>query len=62
MPGYAFTKSLKKILFCPSELYPRWAVCTVSGMQAAVGLCGIASVRESCELHLAQAVNVLGAF
>lgn len=62
MPGYAFTKSLKKIVFFPLELDPRWAVCTVNGMQAAVGLCGITSARESYELCLAQVVNVLGAF
>lgn len=62
MPGYAFTKSLKKIVFCPLELDTRWAVCTVNGMQAAVGLCGITSVRESHKRCLAQVVNVLGAF
>lgn len=63
MLGYAFTQSLKKKkIFCPLELYPRWAACTVNGIQTAVGLDGIASARESHELHLAQVVNVLGAF
>lgn len=62
VPGYAFTKSLRKILFCPLELYPSWAVCTVNGMQAAVGICRISSARESRELHLTQVVNVLGLF
>lgn len=44
-----FYSKLEKYNLLSFRTISRWAACTVNGMQAAVGLDGIASARESYE-------------